>query len=409
MPTRNESGVPRSGEHSALVSEIVERFEAAWQRGEQPALADYLPADGPERRAALPKLVHIDLERRLKAGEALRVEAYLQRYPELAEDWPATLTPVPAEASDSRSEERTVPPAPPAAGSPWPSVAGYEILAELGRGGMGVVYQARHLRLQRVVALKMVLAGGHAGEAALTRFQTEAEAVARLQHPHIVQIHEVGESGGKPYFALEFCAGGSLADKLGGTPLPPQEAARTVEVLARAMQAAHEAGIIHRDLKPANILLASGGCEPPGDVAAGGSHPPLTSIPKITDFGLAKKLEAASGQTGTGDVLGTPSYMAPEQAGGRAREVGPLADVYALGAILYECLTGRPPFKAATAMDTLLLVLSEEPVPPRALQPKLPRDLETICLQSNSLRRMSQAVLMLILMFVSLDCHRRKS
>jgi DNA-binding beta-propeller fold protein YncE len=410
MPTRNEAGVPRSGGHSTLVADIVERFEAAWQRGEQPALADYLPAAGPERRAALAELVHVDLERRLKAGEALRVEEYLQRYPELAgdtelvaallaqefelrrrrepgldlqeylrrclrqgvagagqaEDGPATLPPQSAESRDSRAEACTVPPEPgsAAAGSSWPSVAGYEILGELGRGGMGVVYQARHLRLQRVVALKMVLAGGHAGAAALARFQTEAEAVARLQHPHIVQIHEVGESDGKPYFALEFCAGGSLADKLNGTPLPPQEAARMVEILARAMQAAHEAGIIHRDLKPQNVLLTADG------------------TPKVTDFGLAKKLEAASGQTGSGDVLGTPSYMAPEQAGGRAREVGPLADVYALGAILYECLTGRPPFKAATAMDTLLQVLSEEPVAPRLLQPQVPRDLETLCLKS---------------------------
>jgi WD40 repeat protein len=228
---------------------------------------------------------------------------------------------------------------------------------------MGVVYQARHIQLNRVVALKMVLAGGHAGEPELARFRAEAETIARLQHPNIVQIYEVGAQDGTPFFSLEFCAGGSLEKKLGGTPLPPREAARLVEVLALAMQAAHQKGIIHRDLKPANVLLAEDG------------------TPKITDFGLAKKLDDSAGQTASGAILGTPSYMAPEQAGGRAREVGPLADVYALGAILYECLTGRPPFKAATPWDTLLQVLSGEPVPPRRLQPSVPRDLETICLK----------------------------
>jgi serine/threonine protein kinase len=310
-----------------------------------------------------------------------------------AEAEPPTLPPKSAAASNSWSVGRTdhVAPEPIAAVSPWPSVAGYEILAELGRGGMGVVYQARHVRLQRVVALKMVLAGGHAGAAALARFQTEAEAVARLQHPNIVQIYEVGEwragdvSPPMPYFSLEYCAAGSLAGKLGGTPFPPPQAARTVEILAQVMHAAHQAGIIHRDLKPANILLTFSGRSQTG-VEQAAPRPvcdrPLNDYtPKITDFGLAKKLEAVSGQTGTGDVLGTPSYMAPEQAGGRARDVGPLADVYALGAILYECLTGRPPFRAATTMDTLLQVLSEEPVPPRRLQPKTPADLETICLK----------------------------
>jgi WD40 repeat protein/tRNA A-37 threonylcarbamoyl transferase component Bud32 len=241
-------------------------------------------------------------------------------------------------------------------------VPGYEILGELGRGGMGVVYQARHQKLNRLVALKMILAGSHAAAADLTRFQTEAEAIARLQHPNIVQVYEVGEHEGKPFFALEFCGGGSLEKKLGGTPLPPKEAATLVETLARAMQAAHEKGVIHRDLKPANVLLAEDG------------------TPKITDFGLAKKLDEA-GQTQSGAILGTPSYMAPEQTGGKSTAIGPAADVYALGAILYECLTGRPPFKAATALDTILQVVSDEPVPPSQLQTRTPRDLETICLK----------------------------
>jgi WD40 repeat protein len=245
---------------------------------------------------------------------------------------------------------------------PAPAVPGYVLLAELGRGGMGVVYQARQVGLNRVVALKMILSGEYAGSAELRRFQAEAEAIARLKHPHIVQIYEVGEHHGLPYFSLEYCPGGTLARKLNGTPLPANEAATLVEALARAMQAAHAKGVIHRDLKPANVLLGEAG------------------EPKITDFGLAKKLDEA-GQTHPGAVLGTPSYMAPEQAGGERKAVGPAADVYALGAILYECLTGRPPFKAATAMDTLLQVLGAEPVPPARLNAKVPRDLETVCLK----------------------------
>jgi WD40 repeat protein len=240
-------------------------------------------------------------------------------------------------------------------------VPGYEVLAELGRGGMGVVYRARQTKLGRVVALKMILVGAHAGEDDLARFKTEAEAIARLQHPHIIQIHEIGDHDGLPYFSLEFCGGGSLAQKLAGTPLPPKEAAALVETLARAMQAAHDKGVVHRDLKPTNVLLAEDG------------------TPKVSDFGLARKLDEA-GQTATGAVLGTPSYMAPEQASGKSKELGPACDVYALGALLYECLTGRPPFKAATALDTLMQVVSEDPVPPRQLQPKVPRDLETVCL-----------------------------
>jgi hypothetical protein len=242
-----------------------------------------------------------------------------------------------------------------------PTVAGYDILGELGRGGMGVVYLARQAQLGRVVALKMILAGAHAGADDLARFRTEAEAIARLQHPNIVQIFEVGERDGLPFFSLEYCSGGSLEKKLSGTPLPPGEAAALVETLAQAMDAAHRKGILHRDLKPANVLLAEDG------------------TPKITDFGLAKKLDEV-GPTASNALLGTPSYMAPEQAGGRAKALGPTTDVYALGAVLYECLTGRPPFKAATPLDTVLQVLSAEPAPPTQLQPQLPRDLETICL-----------------------------
>jgi serine/threonine protein kinase len=245
------------------------------------------------------------------------------------------------------------------------TVPGYQILGELGRGGMGVVYQARHLALQRLVALKMVLTGQHSGKTELTRFHTEAEAIARLQHPNIIQIYEVGEHENIPFFSLEFCPGGSLDRKLGGTPLLPEQAAGLVRTLAEAIHAAHQAGIVHRDLKPANVLLAADGA------------------PKITDFGLARKLDGNpdGGPTQTGTILGTPGYMAPEQASGQCRELGPAADIYALGAILYECLTGRPPFQAATPLETILLVARTEPVPPSQLQPRTSRELETICLK----------------------------
>jgi serine/threonine-protein kinase len=242
-------------------------------------------------------------------------------------------------------------------------VAGYEILGVLGRGAMGVVYKARQPGLKRLVALKMILAGEHAGDRELARFRTEAEAVAQLQHPSIVQIYEVGDQDGRPFFSLEYVDGGSLARQIAGTPQSPREAAQLVQVLARAVACAHAKGVIHRDLKPANILLTRDG------------------TPKITDFGLAKRVEEDAGHTHSGTIVGTPSYMAPEQAEGHPHVVGPPADVYALGAVLYELLTGRPPFKAATALETLDQVRTREPLAPTQLQPRVPRDLETICLK----------------------------
>lgn len=242
-------------------------------------------------------------------------------------------------------------------------IAGYQILEVLGIGGMGIVYKAHQERLDRFVALKMIRGGAGALPADLVRFEAEAKAVAAIEHSNIVKIFEIGEQDGLPYFSLEFLSGGSLANKIGGKPQSVDEAARIVEVLARAISVAHEHGVIHRDLKPANVLIGADGTL------------------KISDFGLVKRLESDSGQTRSGSILGTPSYMAPEQARGENQEVGPAADQYSLGAILYELLTGRPPFQGTSALDTLDMVRNKEPVAPSQLQPRTPRDLETICLK----------------------------
>jgi serine/threonine protein kinase len=250
-----------------------------------------------------------------------------------------------------------------------PRLEGYEVLDVLGAGGMGKVYKARHLQLNRLCAIKMILAGSHATPQEAERFRVEAEAAARLQHPNIVQIYEIGIAGGCPFLVLEYLEGGSVEQRLSDRPLPPRQAAAMVRSLATAIDFAHRRSIVHRDLKPANILLTADG------------------VPKIADFGLAKFLSGEPGQTGrggltqTGSVLGTPNYMAPEQAEGRLARIGPATDVYALGAILYEMLTGRPPFTAPTLLETLEKVRSEEPARPRQEHPDIPADLETICLK----------------------------
>ena len=269
-------------------------------------------------------------------------------------------------------------------------IPGFEILNELGRGGMGVVYRARQVGLNRTVAVKMILAGTHAGAELIARFRAEAESIAKLQHANIVQVYEIGEHEGRPYFALEYVDGGSLSQRLAGVPLPVRDAAQIAEQLARAVEYAHEHGVIHRDLKPANVLLAVGrafqpdtdrGSHSKSSQRSGVRLESLTYVPKITDFGLAKQIATDTGQTQSGAIMGTPSYMAPEQAAGMSKDIGPAADIYSLGAILYEMLVGRPPFRAATLLQTLEQVRSQEPVAPSRLQPGLHRDLETICLK----------------------------
>ncbi|HEY2251740.1 MAG TPA: serine/threonine-protein kinase, partial [Planctomycetaceae bacterium] len=253
-------------------------------------------------------------------------------------------------------------------GAPPPNAAAryfgdYELLAEIARGGMGVVYKARQANLNRLVALKMILSGQFANDSDVQRFYAEAEAAARLDHPGIVPIFEIGQHDGQHYFSMAFVEGESLARKVAVGPLPPREAAQMVGKVSEAVEFAHQKGIVHRDLKPANILLDRAG------------------QPRVTDFGLAKQMHGDSGLTRSGQIMGTPSYMPPEQAAGKIDEIGPAADIYSLGAILYELLTGRPPFKGASPLDTIKQVATCEPVSPRQLQPTVPRDLETICLK----------------------------
>jgi tetratricopeptide (TPR) repeat protein/predicted Ser/Thr protein kinase len=325
-----------------------------WLAGGRTPAADWLRRD-PAWAAEAAVFVFHEFLLRQELGDAPDWEDYLRRFPDHA-DALRQLREV------DRVVERGL--APPAAQAcPADRFGDYELLGELGRGGMGVVYKARQTKLDRLVALKVIRAGEHSSAEERRRFDREARAVARLHHPHVVQVYDLGEADGRPFFAMEYVEGTSLARRLDGTPWPADRAAALVEASARAIHYAHGQGIVHRDLKPANILLTADG------------------QPRITDFGLAKWLDGPGKGSETGQALGTPSYMAPEQAGGNGRPVGPPADVYALGTVLYELLTGRPPFRAATALETAVQVLKDEPVRPGRLRPGLPKDLETVCLK----------------------------
>ncbi|HEY1377680.1 MAG TPA: serine/threonine-protein kinase [Gemmataceae bacterium] len=340
-------------------------------------------ADRDERLAALLD----DLSRQRRAGATPDLDPITRQHPDLADElrqlWAA------AQMADAlaRPAPPTLPAAPtPADPEPPRTFGDFELVRELGRGGMGVVYEARQRSLNRTVALKMVLRGDLASAADQARFRAEAEAAARLVHPNIVQVYEVGDVAGQPYFAMQYVPGPTLARRLADGPLPPREAASLVAAVARAVDHAHQNGVLHRDLKPANILLAQKSQAPnpksqPGDSSGWDlGFGAWDSSPKVSDFGLAKLIDAAGSLTQTGAIVGTPSYMSPEQARAE-KHLTPAADVYALGAILYECLTGRPPFQAATPYAAIQLVLEQDAVPPRLLNPGVPRDLETVCLK----------------------------
>jgi WD40 repeat protein len=376
-PSHNLSGLDI--DLARWIDAVCRRYEADWRAGVRPPFDTYLAEVPDEARPALRAELET-LERELRQADetVTRGEpAAAAEAPTMAPAEPPT-HPTPGEARLSMHEDATIAPSDPATldhgpdstvktQDPSPSrvryFGDYEILREIARGGMGVVFQARQVSLNRVVALKMILAGQLANETDVRRFYSEAEAAANLDHPGIVPIHEVGQHEGQHYFSMGFVEGQSLAQRLSEGPLPPREAAELVRRVSEAIDYAHQHGVIHRDLKPANVLLDRRG------------------NPRVTDFGLAKRLASDSQLTGSGQMMGTPSYMPPEQTSNRRGEVGPAADVYSLGATLYALLTGRPPFQAATPMDTVLQVISDEPAPPRRLNASVPIDLETICLK----------------------------
>ena len=358
-----------------LLETILDRQASSWSCGERTPVEVYL-SENPVLRDdtnAVLDLIYHEFVLRQRMGEAPKLDEYLSRFPDWAELLLRQFAAHAAVPATDRSETISLDDNKrlniPSTGfqidqaRPLISIDGYDVVEQLGRGGMGVVYKARDKALGRFVALKMIAAGRNAEPKHRERFQVEARAAARLQHPNILQIYNVDEYEGSPYLAIEYAEGGSLADRIAAKPLPTGEAARLTETLARAVDAAHRSGVVHRDLKPSNVLLTADG------------------TPKIGDFGVAKLLDDDSVRTLAGDPIGTPSFMAPEQAQGRLGEVGPAADVYSLGAILYQLLTGYPPFLGGSTRETLNMVVSQDVRPPRDMRPEVSKDLETICLK----------------------------
>jgi tRNA A-37 threonylcarbamoyl transferase component Bud32 len=347
-------------------------------------MADANSAGGRERRENRVLADYLEARRR---GRAPDREDLLRRHPDLAGELqsffadqdragrPDETVSLPAAPPPASVRASTEPPGGAADAGAAPGAVhrfgDYELLEEVARGGMGVVYKARQVSLNRTVALKMILAGRLDSETDVRRFRAEAEAVAGLDHPNILPVYEVGEHDGRPYFSMRLVAGGSLAARVARLRGDPRAAVALLARVARAVHFAHQRGVLHRDLKPANVLL---------EAAGGGDVPPDALTPYVADFGLAKRAGADSGLTSTGAVVGTPSYMPPEQARGD-RPLTVAADVYGLGAILYELLTGRPPFRGDSRVETLLQVVEQDPEPPRQLNPAVARDLETVCLK----------------------------
>jgi serine/threonine-protein kinase len=373
-----------SPEAAARVDAVCDDFEKAWKAArsgsEFPCVSSYLNDCEEQDRTILAEELQV-LDRACRERYVVAVQAGDSEDPHSKN----LATTIPADRYVSR---RT------AVAPGRPIVPGLELVEVIGSGGMGVVFKARQPKLDRDVAVKFLRDAHHADPEQRDRFVQEARAVARLRHPHLVQVYEFGEAsavGGaasQPYLVLEYVSGGSLDDLLRGSPQPPKEAARLVETLANAIHYAHQQGVVHRDLKPANVLLTGNRESAVGSENSGSdtwnsrlqTTESLLPFPKITDFGLAK-FSTGANLTQTGDILGTPSYMAPEQTVGKSGIITAAVDVYGLGAILYEALTGRPPFQAETAIATVALVRTEDPIPPRRLQPTVPRDLETICLK----------------------------
>lgn len=348
---QEENALPLDG--LQRIDKVCMAFEDVWKAGESPQIEQFLgDTIEPERSQLLKELLRLELEYLQQRGEALSLEQYQARFPEHPRQIAIVFQEYLARIANGYPS-----------GAKIRYFGDYEILEEIAQGGMGIVYKARQLSLNRVVALKMIRSGQLATAEEIERFHREAEAAANLQHPNIVAIHEVGEYEGRHYYSMDFVEGQSLRAMIGGNPQPARQSAQYLKTIAEAIDYAHKRGVLHRDLKPANILID------------------CSNQPRISDFGLAKRMETDSTLTHTQETMGTPSYMPPEQAQGRWTEVGPASDVYSLGAILYELLTGRPPFRGETPTDTLSQVLHNEPIALKSLNPKTPRDLETICLK----------------------------